>query len=95
MQSAFRNSVFEKVALAIEQITFVQVPAIRPSTRLADDLALGGFRRLKLAICLEEAFETGLPAEALEGFVVVADIVDYFSSRYFRDIELPALAMAA
>jgi acyl carrier protein len=95
MQSAFRSSVFAKVALAIEQVTFVQVPAIRPSTRLTDDLALGGFGQLKLAICLKEAFEMELPAGALEGFVVVADIVDYFSGRYFRDIELPVLAMAA
>jgi acyl carrier protein len=94
MQSAFRSSVFDKVIHAIEQTTFIEGPAIWPSTRLADDLALGGFGRLKLAVYLEEVFEIELPDEAVEGFVVVADIVDYFSGRYFRDIELPALALA-
>jgi len=95
MQSAFRNSVFDKVALAIEQATFIEAPGIRPSTRLAEDLALGGFGRLKLAIYLEEVFGVELPDEALERFVVVADIADYFSSRYFRDVELPVVAEAA
>jgi acyl carrier protein len=95
MQPAFRNSVFDKVALAIEQTTLIEAPGIWPSTRLADDLALGGFGRLKLAIYLEEVFGVELPDEALERFVVVADIVDYFSSRYFRDVELPMVAEAA
>ena len=95
MQPAFRNSVFDKVVLAIEQTTFIEAPGIWPSTRLADDLALGGFGRLKLAIYLEEVFGVELPDEALERFVVVADIIDYFSSRHFRDLELPMLAEAA
>ena len=95
VQPAFRNSVFDNVVLAIEQTTFIEIPGIRPSTRLADDLALGGFGRLKLAIYLEEAFGVELPDEALERFVVVADIVDYFGSRHFRDVELPAVTEAA
>jgi len=95
MRSTFRNSVFDKVVLALEQTTFIGIPGIRPSTRLSDDLALGGFGRLKLAIYLEEVFGVELPDEALERFVVVADIADYFSSRYFRDVELPVVAEAA
>lgn len=89
MQLALRNSVFDKVALAIEQTTFIEAPGISSSTRLADDLALGGFGRLKLAIYLEEVFGVELPDEASERFVLVADIVDYFSS------ELPGQAEAA
>jgi len=56
---------------------------------------LGGFGRLKLAIYLEQVFRVELPDEASERFVLVADIVDYFSSRYFRDVEFPVLAEAA
>ena len=95
MQPAFRNSVFDKLVLAIGQTTFIEAPGIWPSTRLADDLALGGVGRLKLAIYLEEVFGVELPDEALDRFVVVADIIDYFSSRYFRDVEFPVLAEAA
>jgi acyl carrier protein len=95
MRSTFRNSVFDKVVLALEQTTFIGIPGIRPSTRLSDDLALGGFGRLKLAIYLEEAFAVELQDKALERFVVVADIVDYFSRRHFRDVESSALTEAA
>jgi acyl carrier protein len=95
MQSIVSNAVFDKVVLAIERTTFVQAPGISPFTRLVDDLVLGGFGRLKLAIYLEEVFDVELRDEALERFVTVSDVVDYFSGLCFRDIEPPVLAIAA
>lgn len=51
---------------------------------------------MRLAIYLEEIFAPELPNEVVPQFVTVADIVDYFSRRYFRDFQspLPAVAIA-
>lgn len=95
MQSALNDSVLEKVVLAVEQTAHVEAPGISAAARLAEDLAIGWFGRLKLAIYLEEAFDIELPDEAVERFVTVADIVSYFSRRYFRDVAVPAVAFAA
>jgi len=43
----------------------------------------------------ERELSSGPPAGQLMGEVGRDDIVDYFSSRYFRDVELPVLAEAA
>ena len=95
MQAAFNDSVFDKVVRAVEQVTRFKAHEISPSTRLADDLALGRVGRLKLAIHLEDIFAIEISDEALQRFVSIADIVSYSSHRYFRDIELPTLAVAA
>jgi len=67
------------------------------NTKLVDDWGLGRFGLLKLAIYLEEAFDLELPDEAIARFLTVADIVSYFSRRYFRDFQspLPVVAIAA
>ncbi len=88
MHAAVNNFVSGKVALAVGQTVHVEASNISETTRLADDLALGRFGRLKLAIYLEEVFDLELPDEALEKFITVADIVDYVGRRYFRNIEL-------
>ena len=97
MTSAFDGFVLGKVALAIEQVTRIDPADISRGTRLTDDLALGRFARLRLAVCLEEAFDLELPNEVAARFVTVGDIVGYFSRRYFRDFQspLPAVAIAA
>jgi len=97
MRSAFDSSVLDKVVLAIKQTAHVNPADIATDTRLADDLALGRFGRMKLAIYLEEGFDLELPNEVVARFVTVADIVGYFSRRYFRDFQspLPAVAIAA
>ena len=86
MQSAFDSVVFDKVSRAFGQVVRGQVD-LSPATRLSDDLALSRFGRLKLAICLEEAFDVELEDEDIEQFTVVGDIVSYISSRYFRDAD--------
>ena len=95
MQSAFNSSVFDKVVLAVERAAGAKRHGISLMTRLSDDLALGGFGRLKLAIYLEEGLGLELSDEVLERFVTVADIVSYSSRRYFKDAEFPTLAAAA
>ena len=97
MRSGFDSSVLDKVALAIGRTTYVNEAEITIDTRLVDDLALGRFGRMRLAISLEEAFDLELSDEIVGRFVTVADIVSYFSRRYFRDYPspLPAVAIAA
>ncbi len=90
MQYAFDNVVFRKVSQAVSQVVR-GTRDVSPSTRLTDDLALSRFGRLKLAICLEEAFEVELEDEDVEQFTVIGDIVTYISSRYFRDVEHAAV----
>ena len=60
-------------------------------------MGLGRFGLLKLAISLEAVFDLELADEVVARFVTVADIVSYFSRRYFRDFQtpLPAVAIAA
>lgn len=95
MQSAFNNSVFDKVALAVKQTVHVETPGLSPSTRLAEDLALGRLGRLKLAMCLEQIFDAELQDDVVERFGDLGDIVIHFSNRCFRDIDLPTHPIAA
>ena len=95
MQTALDRSVLDGVILAVERTTYVGDREVSSETRLACDLALGRFRRLKLAIYLEEIFDIELSDEALERFVTVADIVKHISVRYFQDVEPLWLAEAA
>jgi acyl carrier protein len=95
MTSAFDGFVFNKVAHAIAQVTHMDAAKIGSDTRLTEDLALGRFGRLRLAVCLEEAFDFELPNEVVRKFVTVGDVVGYFSRRYFRDFSDPVRAAAA
>jgi acyl carrier protein len=94
MGSVFDSSVFDKVARAIEQTTYISPAEVTTNTRLVDDLALGRFGRMRLAINLEELFDLELPNDVVARFVTVADIVNYFSRHYFRDYQfrLPVAA---
>ena len=95
MEGALNNAVLEKVLLAVEKATYARDSRIRSTTRLADDLELGRFGLLRLALCLEEIFDIELPDEALKRFFSLGDIVKYLSRHYFQDVEFPALAAAA
>lgn len=95
MGSAFDNSVLDQVALAIEQTTHIDPADITADTRIVDDLGLGRFGRMRLAMYLEEAFDLELSNEAVGRFVTVADIVSYYSRRYFRDYQARVPAFAA
>ncbi len=92
MQAALNDFVFDKVVLAIRRATRIGDRKVVPETRLAYDLTLGGFDRLKLAIYLEESFDVELSNEVLEHFATVADIVKYIGRHYFQDIESFRLA---
>ena len=95
MQSALDSFVFEKVALAIARTLRVEPSGLSRSTRLVDDLSLGGFARLKLALCLEDLFDMELQNDTVERFQTLGDIVNYFSFRYFRDIDVTPLGATA
>jgi len=95
MQSAFNSSVFDKVALAVKQAVYIEVPGLSGATRLVDDLALGRLGRLKLAIRLEEVFNIEFQDDVVERFGTLGDIVTYLSRRYFRDSDTQAPASAA
>jgi acyl carrier protein len=79
MHTTSFSAVFDKVVLAVEQTIFVEGPALTPATRLVDDLELGRFGRIKLAVYLEETFDVELTDEAVDRFDTVGDIVQYVS----------------
>lgn len=79
MRSNARNAVFEKVVLAVEQTVYVESSNLTPTSRLVDDLRLGRFGRIKLALYLEETFDVEITDEAVERFTTVGDIVRYMS----------------
>ena len=95
METALNESVLELVTCAIEQTTFAGDFVITGATRLAEDLALGRFGLIKLALYLEEIFDIELSDEALSRFAKVGDIVAHLSRNYFRDADISLLAEAA
>jgi acyl carrier protein len=88
MRSVF-DSYLLRAALAIERATGLDAATISPGTGLVDDLELGRLDRLRLAVCLEEAFGLELSDDVLKRFVTVADIARYFSHHCFTDHEFP------
>ena len=95
MEGALNNSVLERVLVAIEGITPRSGTRIGLTTRLKEDLDLGRFRLLRLALHLEEMFDAELSDDTLNRCTTVGDIVRYLSRHYFRDADFPALGMAA
>ena len=95
METALTNFVFDRVTLAIEQTTHLGDLLLTSTTRLAEDLQLGKFGLLKLALYLEEIFDIELSDELVNRFATVGDIVTYLSRNYFRDADFCSLAEAA
>jgi acyl carrier protein len=79
MPSEMRDMVFDKVVTAVEQTVYVGGESVTPTSRLVDDLRVGRFARLKLALYLEETFEVEISDEAVAHFDTVGDIVRYMS----------------
>jgi acyl carrier protein len=87
MLSNTRGSVFEKVVQAVEQTVYIAGKSVTPTSRLVDDLRLGRFARLKLALYLEETFEVEIPDEAVADFATVGDIVRYMSRWSLQSLD--------
>jgi acyl carrier protein len=77
--SSSGNAVFDKVILAVGQTVQVEGISLTSASRLVDDLRIGRLGRMRLAICLEEAFDIELPDDAVKRFDTVDDIVRYLS----------------
>ena len=88
MLSNTRDIVFEKVVLAVEQTVYTGDEGVTPTSRLVDDLRLGRFARLKLALYLEETFEVEIPDDAVAHFDTVGDIVRYMSRWSLESLDL-------
>ncbi|MBV8397253.1 MAG: acyl carrier protein [Acetobacteraceae bacterium] len=95
METALTNFVFDRVRLAIEQTTYLGDLVLTWTTRLIDDLELGKFGMLKLALYLEEVFDIELSDELVSRFATIGDIVTHLSRHYFRDADVYSLAEAA
>ena len=88
MLSNTRDPVFEKVVQAVEQTVYTAGKSVTPTSRLVDDLRLGRFARLTLALYLEETFEVEIPDEAAAHFDTVGDIVRYMSRWSLERLDL-------
>jgi acyl carrier protein len=73
------NAVFEKVILAVEQTVYIEGTNLSPASRLSDDLRLGRFGRIRLALYLEETFDVEVPDDEMDRFDTVGDIVRYMN----------------
>jgi acyl carrier protein len=88
MPSKMRDMVFDKVVTAVEQTVYVGGESVTPTSRLVDDLRVGRFARLKLALYLEETFEVEISDEAVAHFDTVGDIVRYMSRWSLASLDL-------
>ena len=79
MPPASSDAVFDKVIIAVEQTLYVEGRSLSAETRLVDDLRLGKFGRIRLAIYLEETFDVEISDDAVECFDTVGDIARYMS----------------
>jgi acyl carrier protein len=79
MRSGPGNAVFDKVAMAVEQTVDVEASSLSPAHRLADDLRLGKFGRIRLALYLEETFDVELDDDDVARFRTVGDIVRHMN----------------
>jgi acyl carrier protein len=90
MQQCPGNAVFEKVVLAVEQTVYSTGTSLSPASRLADDLRLGRFGRIRLALYLEETFDVEIPDDVADRFDTVGDIVRYVSQWCPGGTNMPA-----
>jgi acyl carrier protein len=88
MQSTPRV-ILDRVMQAVEQTVYAEVLAHTQTTRIANDLRIGRFGRLKLALYLEETFGVELPDEVVERFETVGDIVRYLARRSPETPDVP------
>jgi acyl carrier protein len=79
MRTKFDRAVFKKVMQAVEQTVHIERGRLTPESRLADDLRLRRFGRIRLALYLEEMFGVEVSNEEIERFDTVGDIVRYMS----------------
>ncbi len=84
------DAIFDKVVLSIEQTLYVEGQSLSPSTRLVDDLSLGRFGRIRLAMYLEETFDLEISDQAIERFDTVGDIALYMNRWSLESADQPA-----
>jgi acyl carrier protein len=94
MRSTPGDTVFDKVVLAVQQTVYIDRQGLAPTTRIADDLGVGRFGRIKLALYLEETFDVEIPDEVVGRFDTVGDIVRYLSRWSHETAEFSAQAVA-
>ena len=86
------DPIFDKVVMAVEQTLYLEGQTLSPETRLADDLSLGRFGRIRLAMYLEESFELEISDDAIECFDTVDDIALYMSRWSLGSADISAQA---
>ena len=79
MQFISDKAVPDRVMWAVAQTVLLDQHILTPATRIADDLGIGRFGRIRLALYLEESFDVEIPDEAVERFSTLADIISYMS----------------
>ena len=95
MRSMPVDKVFDQVVLAVQQTVYIDRHGLTPMTRIAGDLGVGRFGRIKLALYLEETFDVEIPDEVVGRFDTVGDIVRYLSrwSHEAEDLAVPTAAI--
>ena len=95
MAEALNPSVLAAVVSAIRRAVCLPDVEINGRTRFSEDLALDSLDIVEITMELEETFEIELPSDAHARFRSVADVVGFFSRRYFADAAETELLRAA
>ena len=94
MRSTPGDTVFDKVVLAVQQTVYIDRHGLTPMTRIAGDLGVGRFGRIKLALYLEETFDVEIPDEVVGRFNTVGDIVRYLGRWSHEAADFSAATVA-
>ncbi|MBD3241786.1 MAG: acyl carrier protein [Chitinivibrionales bacterium] len=70
-----------RIADVIQEVLRVNRDAIKPESRIREDLGADSLDTVTLLMALEDAFKESISDEDAEGLVTVADVVTFVKAR--------------
>ena len=70
-------SVFDEIAAIIQEVKDLPAEAIRPESRIREDLDADSLDIVEMLMAIEEKYGIEIPEEAAEGIVTIADAVSF------------------
>lgn len=79
-ESPARGDVLERVRQTLVELEALEADAIRPESRLTDDLGLDSLGQIELQMALEEAYDVTLDENAAASIQTVQQVADAISA---------------
>ena len=70
-----------RVRRLVAEESWAQLPAVKPESRLADDLAMDSLDIVALTLAVEKEFDLQIPDEDAQRLLTVQDVVAYVEGR--------------